>query len=53
MTRVKIARSAGGTVTGIAPEYADCAALARETGLPLKQVFSDAHQAAQQLLERS
>jgi pyridinium-3,5-bisthiocarboxylic acid mononucleotide nickel chelatase len=51
--RVKVARNAAGTVTGIAPEYADCAALARETGLPLKQVFSDAHQAAQQLLERS
>jgi uncharacterized protein (TIGR00299 family) protein len=45
--RVKIARNAAGTVTGIAPEYADCAALARETGRALKQVFSEAHAAAQ------
>jgi uncharacterized protein (DUF111 family) len=50
--RVKVARNAAGTVTGIAPEYGDCAALARETGRPLKQVFSDAHQAAQQQLDR-
>lgn len=44
--RVKIARNAAGTVTGIAPEYADCASLARETGRPLKQVFAEAHAAA-------
>ena len=50
--RVKIARSAGGSVTGIAPEYADCAALARETGRPLKQIFSEAHTAASSLIER-
>jgi uncharacterized protein (TIGR00299 family) protein len=50
--RVKIARSAGGTVTGIAPEYADCAALARETGRPLKQIFTQAHAAAERALER-
>jgi uncharacterized protein (TIGR00299 family) protein len=49
--RVKVARNAAGTVTGIAPEYADCAALARETGRALKQVFSEAHQAAQQQLD--
>ncbi|MGH2728077.1 MAG: nickel insertion protein, partial [Actinomycetota bacterium] len=48
--RVKIARSAGGTITGIAPEYADCAALARETGRPLKQIFTEAHTAAEQRL---
>ena len=48
--RVKIARSAGGTVTGIAPEYADCAALARETGRPLKQIFTEAHAAAERRL---
>jgi hypothetical protein len=51
--RVKIARNAAGAVTGIAPEYADCAALARETGRPLKQVFSEAHQSAQQQLDPS
>jgi len=51
--RVKIARNAAGTVTGIAPEYADCAALARDTGRALKQVFSEAHQAAQQQLNIS
>ena len=50
--RVKIARSAAGTITGIAPEYADCANLARETGRPLKQVFADAHAAATEQLSR-
>ena len=50
--RVKIARSATGAVTGIAPEYADCATLARETGRPLKEIFSDAHAAAQRVLAR-
>jgi pyridinium-3,5-bisthiocarboxylic acid mononucleotide nickel chelatase len=50
--RVKVARNAAGTVTGVAPEYGDCAALARETGRPLKQVFAEAHQAAQRQLER-
>jgi pyridinium-3,5-bisthiocarboxylic acid mononucleotide nickel chelatase len=50
--RVKIARSAGGSVTGIAPEYADCASLARETGRPLKQIFSEAHSEASAMVER-
>ena len=50
--RVKIARNAAGAVTGIAPEYADCAALARETGRPLKQVFSEAQSAAERLLDQ-
>jgi len=45
--RVKIARDSSGSVIGIAPEYADCAALARETGRPLKQIFSEAHAAAE------
>ena len=51
--RVKVARSTGGTVTGMAPEYADCAALARETGRPLKQIFTEASAVARdQLQER-
>ncbi|MFY9588879.1 MAG: nickel pincer cofactor biosynthesis protein LarC [Actinomycetota bacterium] len=50
--RVKVARNAAGTVTGIAPEYADCANLARETGRPLKQVFAEAHAAATEQLGR-
>ena len=49
--RVKIARDATGRVAGVAPEYADCATLARETGRPLKQVFADAYAAAQRLVE--
>lgn len=36
--RVKVARQ-GGLVVNIAPEYADCAEVARATGLPLKEVF--------------
>jgi pyridinium-3,5-bisthiocarboxylic acid mononucleotide nickel chelatase len=48
--RVKIARNATGAITGIAPEYADCAALARESGRPLKQVFADAYAAATEQL---
>ncbi|HJR19628.1 MAG TPA: nickel pincer cofactor biosynthesis protein LarC [Actinomycetota bacterium] len=51
--RVKVARSAGGSITGIAPEYADCAALARETGRPLKQVFTEAHAAAERRLHEA
>jgi pyridinium-3,5-bisthiocarboxylic acid mononucleotide nickel chelatase len=51
--RVKIARNSSGVVTGIAPEYADCAAIARESGRPLKQVFSEAHGVAVRLLDRS
>lgn len=48
--RVKIARAAGG-VAGIAPEYADCASLAHETGRPLKEIFAEAQAAARALLE--
>lgn len=38
MVRVKIARD-GGRIVNMAPEYSDCEAVARETGLPLKEVF--------------
>ena len=48
--RVKVARSSSGAVSGIAPEYSDCAALATETGRPLKQIFSEAHAAAERAL---
>lgn len=41
--RVKIAREAG-AVRNVAPEYQDCAAVARATGLPLKTVFQRALQ---------
>ena len=48
--RVKVARGPGGAVTGIAPEYSDCAGLARETGRPLKEIFATALEAARRLL---
>jgi hypothetical protein len=47
--RVKVGRS-GGHLVGIAPEYADCAAIARETGRPLKEVYADAAAAARRQL---
>ena len=37
--RVKVARSAD-EVVNVAPEYRDCAELARQTGIPLKRVFA-------------
>ena len=45
--RVKIARESG-VVRNAAPEYQDCAAVARATGLPLKTVFQRALQQSQQ-----
>lgn len=36
--RLKIATNAG-RVVNVAPEYADCAEVARKTGMPLKEVF--------------
>lgn len=49
--RVKIARS-GDRVTSIAPEYGDCARVAREYGRPLKEVYAEAQEAARRLLGR-
>jgi uncharacterized protein (DUF111 family) len=48
--RVKVARGARG-VLGIYPEYADCAHVAREARLALKQVYADAQLAARRQLE--
>lgn len=48
--RVKVARE-GGVLRNAAPEYQDCAAVARETGLPLKTVFQRALQHASLALE--
>jgi uncharacterized protein (TIGR00299 family) protein len=49
--RVKVAR-AGNRITVVAPEFADCARVARETGRALKDVYEEASNAARQLLER-
>jgi len=40
--KVRIKISENGSFT---PEYDDCRRLARETGLPLKQILADANQA--------
>jgi uncharacterized protein (TIGR00299 family) protein len=45
--RVKIA-SEGGVMRNAAPEYQDCAAVARATGLPLKTVFQRALRQSQE-----
>jgi uncharacterized protein (DUF111 family) len=49
--RVKIAREAG-EVRNAAPEYQDCAAVARQTGLPLKTVFQHAQILVSEQLEK-
>lgn len=43
--RVKVARQ-GGRVVNLAPEYEDCLALARRSGVPLKEVHAAARAAA-------
>jgi pyridinium-3,5-bisthiocarboxylic acid mononucleotide nickel chelatase len=49
MVRVKVSKS-GGRIVGMAPEYADCAAIARETRRPLKEIYAEAAIAARRLL---
>ncbi|MGH2772473.1 MAG: nickel pincer cofactor biosynthesis protein LarC [Actinomycetota bacterium] len=46
--RIKIASSAG-RIVNVAPEYSDCAEVARQTGLPLKEVFRRALAAAPEI----
>ncbi|MFA5890697.1 MAG: nickel pincer cofactor biosynthesis protein LarC [Actinomycetota bacterium] len=48
--RVKIARGPGG-VTNVAPEYADCARVARESGRPLKEIYAAAQARARATLD--
>lgn len=43
--RVKVARLSG-RVTNVAPEYSDCAEVARQTGLPIKEIFRLAREEA-------
>ncbi len=45
MVRCKVASGPGG-VLNVAPEYEDCAGLARETGIPLKRILEEARQLA-------
>jgi hypothetical protein len=51
--RVKVARGKDGAVMGIAPEFADCARLARQTGRPLKDVYAEAQAAARSALDQT
>jgi len=48
--RVKVARLAGQVVTA-SPEHEDCKRLARETGVPLKDIYDRARAAAAEMLE--
>ncbi len=47
--RVKVSRMSGRAV-GVAPEYSDCVALARETGRALKDIYAEAAAAAREQL---
>ena len=48
--RVKIGRESG-HVTSVSPEFADCARIAGEQGVPIKEVFRKAQVLAQEQLE--
>jgi pyridinium-3,5-bisthiocarboxylic acid mononucleotide nickel chelatase len=48
--RVKIGRESG-RVTSVSPEFSDCATVAGERGVPIKEVFRQAQLLAQQLLQ--
>lgn len=49
LVRVKIGRESG-HVTSVSPEFSDCARIAGEHGVPIKEVFRAAQDAAQRLL---
>jgi len=48
--RVKIARGHSESIVGIYPEYVDCAAIARATSRPIKEVYADAQNAARRAI---
>ena len=48
-SRVKVAFQ--GDITKVAPEYEDCAAIARETGVPLRRVYEVVLEAAKDILK--
>lgn len=49
---IKVGRESG-QVTSISPEFSDCARIAGEHGVPIKEVFRKAQALAQEQLERS
>ncbi|MBU1671264.1 MAG: nickel pincer cofactor biosynthesis protein LarC [bacterium] len=51
MVRVKVGRESN-HVTSVSPEFSDCARLAGEAGVPIKEVFRRAQILAQESLER-
>ncbi len=48
--RVKVARK-GGVILNLAPEYEDCRKVAREKGMPVKEVYQGAMEEARRQLE--
>ena len=49
--RVKVARSDG--ITTISPEYEDCRRLARESGVPLKEIYAEAGVRAREIAAKA